>query len=349
MRVGDTCRNGHVMRSEGDIQRPPTKPGGRCFLCIRDRRTGQRVVNHDYCQKGLHDLTQPGVRGRRECLLCRAARRPPRTHRLGFCVKDLHDLSEPGARTKSGSCRTCLNERSRLYLQARRGPAKWRAGFCQQDLHDLTQPSARRPGGGCRVCHNTAARERARRRYKPHGPRTGYCQKDLHDLSQPGARNAAGGCRACVSARLRERRENEPGFREARNAYQRGRAARLRATEPAEIRARGARSARLRRARLAGVPSDPSITALEVWKRDYGRCYICDEAALRPGLLDAMDPWAPTIEHVIPLALGGHDTWDNVRLAHRHCNNVKSVGRTEEARARVLAEPAFLTWGEEAA
>ncbi|WP_425411627.1 HNH endonuclease [Lacticigenium naphthae] len=32
----------------------------------------------------------------------------------------------------------------------------------------------------------------------------------------------------------------------------------------------------------------------------------------------------PSIEHVIPLSKGGTHTWDNVRLAHIHCNIIKS-------------------------
>ncbi|WP_210434349.1 HNH endonuclease [Virgibacillus sp. SK37] len=32
----------------------------------------------------------------------------------------------------------------------------------------------------------------------------------------------------------------------------------------------------------------------------------------------------PSIEHVIPISKGGTHTWDNVKLAHRKCNNLKS-------------------------
>ena len=32
----------------------------------------------------------------------------------------------------------------------------------------------------------------------------------------------------------------------------------------------------------------------------------------------------PSIDHIIPLAKGGTHTWDNIQLAHRHCNTIKN-------------------------
>ncbi|MDT2396282.1 HNH endonuclease [Enterococcus avium] len=29
------------------------------------------------------------------------------------------------------------------------------------------------------------------------------------------------------------------------------------------------------------------------------------------------------MDHVIPISKGGTHSWDNVRLAHRHCNAIK--------------------------
>ena len=34
--------------------------------------------------------------------------------------------------------------------------------------------------------------------------------------------------------------------------------------------------------------------------------------------------WYPSIDHVIPVSKGGRHSWDNVKLAHRLCNTVKS-------------------------
>ena len=33
----------------------------------------------------------------------------------------------------------------------------------------------------------------------------------------------------------------------------------------------------------------------------------------------------PSVDHIVPAALGGTDTWDNVQLAHRACNSKKSA------------------------
>ena len=38
----------------------------------------------------------------------------------------------------------------------------------------------------------------------------------------------------------------------------------------------------------------------------------------------------PSIDHASPVAKGGAHTWDNVRLAHRDCNSVKSDGEVYE-------------------
>lgn len=47
------------------------------------------------------------------------------------------------------------------------------------------------------------------------------------------------------------------------------------------------------------------------------------------------DPLAPTIDHVIPISLGGDDIRANVQLAHFRCNNVKGARGTAEQLALV--------------
>lgn len=75
-----------------------------------------------------------------------------------------------------------------------------------------------------------------------------------------------------------------------------------------------------RRGRQAGVEREP-YTLAEIAKRDGWRCSICgdpvDSALFYP------DPMAPSIDHVVPLALGGDDTTANVALAHLRCNWLK--------------------------
>lgn len=85
---------------------------------------------------------------------------------------------------------------------------------------------------------------------------------------------------------------------------------------------------RRRRAALRGAPSEP-YTLAEIAERDSFRCQLCD---LRVDMsLTAPDRWAPTIDHVIPLAASGDDTRANVQLAHLACNSRK--GATLEAAA----------------
>lgn len=64
------------------------------------------------------------------------------------------------------------------------------------------------------------------------------------------------------------------------------------------------------------------VIRAELYREARGRCGICREIV--PLLVDVMDPYAPTIDHIIPLARGGRHTRDNVQLAHRRCNCAKS-------------------------
>ena len=42
------------------------------------------------------------------------------------------------------------------------------------------------------------------------------------------------------------------------------------------------------------------------------------------------DPMSPTVDHIIPCAKGGSDELDNLQLAHRKCNRLKSDQMPEE-------------------
>lgn len=53
-----------------------------------------------------------------------------------------------------------------------------------------------------------------------------------------------------------------------------------------------------------------------LWERDGKQCGICKKP------LDLADVH---IDHVEPIALGGSDTWENMRTAHRSCNSRKGI------------------------
>ena len=73
---------------------------------------------------------------------------------------------------------------------------------------------------------------------------------------------------------------------------------------------------------------DKGITAMALYKRDRGVCWICgekcdpDDYIVRNGTIICGNDY-PSVDHVIPICEGGTDSWDNVKLAHRGCNSVR--------------------------
>ena len=78
----------------------------------------------------------------------------------------------------------------------------------------------------------------------------------------------------------------------------------------------------MRRRGLRGV--DP-ISIREVWHRDHGICGLCLRRVVpdfgRSGPLPRR-AW-PTLDHIVPISLGGVHTLANVQLAHYGCNSSK--------------------------
>lgn len=64
------------------------------------------------------------------------------------------------------------------------------------------------------------------------------------------------------------------------------------------------------------------ITLRKLYDRDGGKCHICGEAVDMDA--DTNGDTYGSIDHVIPVSKGGTHTWDNVKLAHRICNSIKS-------------------------
>lgn len=71
-----------------------------------------------------------------------------------------------------------------------------------------------------------------------------------------------------------------------------------------------------------------SINKRKVFERDGWICYICNEPLHR--VYDPHDPLSPTVDHVIALANGGSNTYDNVRACHAICNSRKCAKPVEE-------------------
>ena len=60
------------------------------------------------------------------------------------------------------------------------------------------------------------------------------------------------------------------------------------------------------------------MTVESLAKRDGNRCHICHRKVDMN--LSGKTKWGPTIEHIVPVSLGGTNDSDNLVLAHRYCN-----------------------------
>lgn len=64
-----------------------------------------------------------------------------------------------------------------------------------------------------------------------------------------------------------------------------------------------------------------------MFKKQKGLCCWC--SLLMVMTSDDNDPLQATIEHVIPLARGGLDNANNIKIAHKKCNNERSCDMPE--------------------
>lgn len=101
-------------------------------------------------------------------------------------------------------------------------------------------------------------------------------------------------------------------------------AALLDRTSLEERAARGARRRRDGRER-----SRAYAKKAEIFERDAGVCYLCGQA------LDVSDV---EIDHVIPLARGGTNDLDNLRVVHPSCNRAKGDRLVGERRGPYTSE-----------
>lgn len=74
--------------------------------------------------------------------------------------------------------------------------------------------------------------------------------------------------------------------------------------------------------------------------RDNNRCWICGgecdkgDYSYEDGVFIA-GPSYPSIDHVVPLSMGGKNDPSNARLAHFRCNSLRGAGGVDEARRRL--------------
>lgn len=56
----------------------------------------------------------------------------------------------------------------------------------------------------------------------------------------------------------------------------------------------------------------------KVFERDGWTCRLCGKPVDREAV--SPDPLSPTVDHILPVALGGLDVYTNVQCAHFSCN-----------------------------
>lgn len=79
------------------------------------------------------------------------------------------------------------------------------------------------------------------------------------------------------------------------------------------------------------IPKNKRIDRIDLhdlFKRDNGVCHICgkqcnwnDYTVTDTTIISGN--WYPSVDHIVPVSLGGADSWNNVMLAHRICNSVR--------------------------
>lgn len=67
----------------------------------------------------------------------------------------------------------------------------------------------------------------------------------------------------------------------------------------------------------------------DIFERDGYRCHLCGK---RVSAKAVPHPYAPTIDHLIPLVDGGQDAPDNVATAHFICNSRRGAGGVVQLR-----------------
>jgi 5-methylcytosine-specific restriction endonuclease McrA len=79
----------------------------------------------------------------------------------------------------------------------------------------------------------------------------------------------------------------------------------------------------VRRARIRGAGYE-WVNPFKVFKRDRWTCHLCKRKTPQR-LRGTIDPLAPELDHIIPLAAGGTHAYVNTACACRSCNQAKSA------------------------
>lgn len=105
------------------------------------------------------------------------------------------------------------------------------------------------------------------------------------------------------------------------------------AARRARERANGTRRNHHRaRVRAAGGYYEP-VRPTDIFKRDGWRCF-CGRLVRRDK--KAPHPYAPTLDHIVPVTYGGDHVAENLRTAHFWCNSKRGAGRDEAVQLALI-------------
>lgn len=151
----------------------------------------------------------------------------------------------------------------------------------------------------CAVCLEREKRLEAEAKAKAKADKEAQRQKAVNLRKHP--------CAVCGNITIRPKYCSDACFRKAQNH----------------------RSEINKRAKLKHAYTGENISLHELFIRDNGVCYLCGGECKWSDYVQRGDAFIagndyPSVDHVIPLTKGGLHAWNNVRLAHRHCNTIKS-------------------------
>lgn len=135
-------------------------------------------------------------------------------------------------------------------------------------------------------------------------------------------RSATRLCVSCGKAHIKRTRYGKACSTQCRMACQED-ARRRRMALPSTRRAKRISKAK-RRATIRGCNHTESVDPIRAFDRDGWLCHICGIQTKREDR-GGINPEAPELDHIIPIAMGGTHTWDNVACACRGCNISKGA------------------------
>ena len=247
---------------------------------------------------------------------------------------------------RCANCQGAKRARNTAYYaarseQERQRNAVWRAAHSEQERQRKAAYRAAHSEEvqARKVAHYAANRESERRRkaaYRALHPERAAAYRAAH----PEERRAS--VAAWHAAHSEQERQRKAAYRAAHLEAERERAAAYYAVHREQARKRDAayraahpeerRAIRhRRRARLAGVESE-RFTLTDVIDRDGWKCGICGKR-VEPG---SKGRDRPSLDHIVPLALGGPHTLANAQLAHFGCNAAKGHRATIPAQLRMF-------------